>query len=95
MHSRILQVLFLLITLLYHSIALSKIADNKNFNQRYLSDYFSALVSHENGDNELAIKYFNTTKSFLREYPNYFNQYINSLVLDNKVRQAINQVKFF
>ena len=95
MHVKIFKVLFIIITFLYHSSTFSKTTENKNFNQRYLSKYFSALVSHENGDNELAIKYFESTKSFHRIYPNYFDQYVNSLVLDNKVRQAINQIKTF
>ena len=92
---RILKILFIFIAFLYHSSTFSKSTENKNFNQRYLSNYFSALVSHENGDNQLAIKYFNSTKSILKDYPNYFDQYVNSLVLDNKVRDAINQIKLF
>tara|TARA_Y100000590_G_scaffold221933_1_gene251195 strand:- start:845 stop:2530 length:1686 start_codon:yes stop_codon:yes gene_type:complete len=95
MQVRILKLLFLFIIFLYHSPVFSKTSDNKNFNQRYLSNYFSALVSHKNGDNELAVKYFDSTKSILRDYPNYFDQYVNSLVLNNEVRQAINQIKFF
>ncbi len=92
---RIIKFLFIPLLFLYHSSAFSKTTENKNFNQRYLSNYFSALVSHENGDNELAIKYFNSTKSILRDYPSYFDQYINSLVLDSKVKEAIKQIKFF
>ena len=67
MHLRIFRFLFIIITFLYHSSTFSKTTENKNFNQRYLSNYFSALVSHENGDNELAIKYFNSTKSIRSE----------------------------
>ena len=92
---RILKILFIFIAFLYHSSTFSKSTESKNFNQRYLSNYFSALVSHENGDNQLTIKYFNSTKSILKDYPNYFDQYVNSLVLDNKVRDAINQIKLF
>ena len=73
----------------------SKTSENQNFNHRYLSNYFSALVSHENGDNELAIKYFDSTKSILRDYPASFDKYVNSLVLENKVKEAINQIKHF
>ena len=54
-----------------------------------MSSYFSALVSHENGDDELAIKYFNSTKSIIRNYPIYFDRYIKSLVLENNVEKAI------
>ena len=92
---RIFKILIIIIAFLYHSSVFSKPTENKNFNQRYLSNYFSALISHENGDNELAIKYFDLTKIFLKDYPNYFDQYINSLVLDNKVIDAINKIKFF
>ncbi len=95
MFVRIIKFLFIPLILLYYSSAFSKTTENKNFNQRYLSNYFSALVSHENGDNELAIKYFNSTKSILRDYPSYFDQYINSLVLESKVKEAIKEIKFF
>ena len=92
---RIFKVLFIFIIFLYHSSVFSKSTVNNNFNQRYLSNYFSALVSHENGDNEIAIKYFDATKSILRDYPEYFDRYVNSLVLNNKIREAIKQIKFF
>ena len=94
MYFKILRILFIIITFLYHSSAFSKTSENQNFNHRYLSKYFSALVSHENGDNELAINYFNSTKSILRDYPVYFDKYVNSLVIENKVKEAINQIKF-
>ena len=92
---RIFKFLFIFLIFLYHSSVFSKSTENKKFNQRYLSDYFSALVSYENGDNELAVKYFDSTKSIIRDYPNYFDSYVNSLVLNNEVREAINQIKFF
>ncbi len=95
MYFGIFRILFIIITFLYHSSSFSKTSENQNFNHRYLSNYFSALVSHENGDNELAIKYFDSTKSVLRDYPLYFDRYVNSLVLENRVNEAINQIKFF
>ena len=95
MYDRILKIIFIFFIFLYHSSAFSKTSENQNFNQRYLSNYFSALVSHENGNNELAIKYFNSTRNILRDYPSYFDQYITSLVLENKVKEAINQIIFF
>ena len=95
MHLRIFRVFIIIITFLYHSTAFSKTIESQNFNQRYLSNYFSALVSYENGNNELAIKYFDSTRSILRDYPSYLNQYVSSLVLENKVKEAINQIKLF
>ena len=58
MQLRILKILLIILILLYHSLVFSKTNENKNFNHRYLSSYFSAQVSHQNGDNGLAIKYF-------------------------------------
>ena len=92
---RFLKVFLIFILFLYHSSVFSKSTENSNFNQRYLSNYFSALVSYENGDNEIAIKYFDSTKSILRDYSDYFNKYVESLVLNNQVREAINQIKLF
>ena len=92
---RFLKTLFIFLIFLYHSSVFSKSTENNNFNQRYLSNYFSALVSYENGDNELAVKYFNSTKSILKDHPYYLDKYVESLVLNNKVREAINQIKFF
>ena len=92
---RILKILFIFLLFLYHSSVFSKSTESNNFNQRYLSNYFSALISYENGDNELAVKYFDSTKSIIEDYPNYFDRYVESLVLSNKVREAINQIKFF
>ena len=95
MYDRILKIIFIFFIFLYHSSAFSKTSENQNFNHRYLSNYFSAQVSHENGNNDLAIKYFDSTKSILRSYPNYFDKYIESLVLNGNVGEAINQIKFF
>ncbi len=95
MFIRILKILSIFLIFLYYSSAFSKSTESNNFNHRYLSNYFSALVSYENGDNELAIKYFDSTKNILRDYPNYFERYVNSLVLNSKVSEAINQIKFF
>ena len=85
------RILIIIITFLYHSSTFSKTSENQNFNHRYLSKYFSALVSHENGDNELATKYFELTKSILRDHPDYFDKFVYSLVIENKVKEAINQ----
>tara|TARA_Y100000591_G_C21843555_1_gene707211 strand:- start:846 stop:2531 length:1686 start_codon:yes stop_codon:yes gene_type:complete len=92
---RIIKVIIIFFIFLYHSLVFSKTTEVNNFNQRYLSNYFSAQVSHENGNNDLAIKYFDSTKSIVRNYPSYFDKYIKSLVLNGDVGEAINQIKFF
>ena len=91
----LLKILFIFLTFLYHSSVFSKPTDNNNFNQRYLSNYFSAIVSYDNKDNELSLKYFDSTKSIFKDHPKFFDKYISNLVLNNKVREAIKQIKFF
>ena len=91
----LIKILFIFLTFLYHSSVFSKPTDNNNFNQRYLSNYFSAIVSYDNKDNELSLKYFDSTKSIFRDHPKFFDKYISNLVLNNKVREAIKQIKFF
>ena len=91
----LLKILFIFLTFLYHSSVFSKPTDNNNFNQRYLSNYFSAIVSYDNKDNELSLKYFDSTKSIFRDNPKFFDKYISNLVLNNKAREAIKQIKFF
>tara|TARA_B100002051_G_scaffold272796_2_gene310215 strand:- start:112 stop:1794 length:1683 start_codon:yes stop_codon:yes gene_type:complete len=95
MFLKILKYFITINIFLYHSLVFSKTVENNNFNHRYLSNYFSAQVSHENGNNDLAIQYFNSTKSVLRAYPDYFDKYIETLVLNGKVDKAIEQIKFF
>ena len=91
----LLKILFIFLAFLYHTSVFSKPTDNNNFNQRYLSNYFSAIVAYDNKDNELSLKYFDSTKSILRDHPKYFDKYISNLVLNNKVSEAIKQIKFF
>ena len=64
-----------------------------NFNSKDLSKYFSGIVAFENKDNSTALEFFNSSKILLNKHDPYLKRYILSLVLDNKVPQAINLVK--
>ena len=85
---------FLVISILYHSEAYSKIFDNKNFNHRYLSNYFSALISYDNYNNKEALKYFNSSKQLLNNHEKFLKEYVFSLVEDGQVSKAIRQIKY-
>ena len=85
---------FLVICILYHSEAYSKIFDNKNFNHRYLSNYFSALISYDNYNNKEALKYFNSSKQLLNNHEKFLKEYVFSLVEDGQVSKAIRQIKY-
>ena len=74
----------------YQTPLYSKSATFNDFNSRDLSNYFSGIVAFENQDNSEALKFFNLTKVLINKHDSYLKRYVNSLVLDNKVPQAIN-----
>ena len=82
-----------LILLLYQSPLYSKNTSINDFNARYLSNYFSGIVAYENLDNTEALKFFNSSKILIKQHDAYLERYVFSLVLDGKVKKAINQVK--
>ena len=47
----------------------------------------------ENKNNSKALNFFNTSKILLNKHEPYLKRYVYSLVLENKVNQAINIVK--
>ncbi len=82
--------LVLIIFISYQTPLYPKSASFDNFNSRDLSNYFSGIVAFENQNNSEALKFFNLSKVLIDKHDNYLKRYINSLVLDNKVSQAIN-----
>ena len=82
--------LVLIILLSYQTPLYSKSDTFQDFSSRDLSNYFSGIVAFENRDNSEALKYFNFAKLLINKHDNYLKRYVNSLVLDNKVSQAIN-----
>jgi len=84
---------FFLILILYQSPLYSKNTSLNDFNARYLSNYFSGIVAYENLDNTEALKFFNSSKILIKQHDAYLERYVFSLVLDGKVKKAINQVK--
>jgi tetratricopeptide (TPR) repeat protein len=84
---------FILILLLYQSPLYSKSMTLNDFNTRFLSNYFSGIVAYENSDNFQALKFFNSSKFLIKQHDAYLERYTFSLVLEGKVKQAINQIK--
>ena len=87
------KILIILFILLYQNAGYSKVTDKNDFNQKYLSNYFSALVSAGNQNNEDAIVFFNSSKFLINKHDNFLREYVFSLILDGKVKKAINQIK--
>ena len=83
------KILFILIILLYQNNLYSKTNDNKVFNQRYLYNYFSALLSFSNQDNKETIKFFESNKKIINKSENSTKKYILSLLVEGKIEKAI------
>ena len=79
--------------LFYQSPSLSKSNSLNNFDSNNLSKYFSGIVAFDNKDNATALDYFNSSKILLNRHDPYLKKFIMSLVLENKVSQAINIIK--
>ena len=88
-----LKILIILFSLLYQNTAHSKATEKNQFNQKYLSNYFSALVSVTNQKNDDAIIFFNSSKFLINKHDNFLREYVFSLVLGGQVKNAINQIK--
>ena len=83
----------LIIFLVYQNPLYSKSTSFKDFDSKNLSKYFSGIVAFENKDNSKALNFFNSSKILIKKHDPYFKRYIYSLVLENKVKQAINLIK--
>ena len=66
-----LKILIFLFLLLYQNVTFSKANETNDFNQKYLSNYFSALVSFDNQKNDDAIKFFNSSKFLIKKHDNF------------------------
>ena len=85
--------LIVVLGLFYQTSVYSKSASFNDFNSRDLSNYFSGIIAFENNDNSDALKFFNSSKVLLNKHDAYLKRYAYSLVLENKVAQAINVIK--
>ena len=83
----------LVLCLLYQNPLHSKSASFDDFDSKNLSKYFSGIVAFENKNNSKALNFFNTSKILLNKHEPYLKRYVYSLVLENKVNQAINVIK--
>ena len=85
--------LILIISILYQTPLYSKSTSFSDFNSKNLSKYFSGIVAFENSANSKALEFFNSSKILLNKHDPFLKRYIYSLVLENKVSQAINVIK--
>ena len=84
---------FIIIFLFYQTPLYSKSESFSNFNSKNLSKYFSGIVAFENKNNTVALDFFNSSKILVNKHDPYLKRYVYSLVLENKISQAINILK--
>ncbi len=83
----------LIICLLYQTPLNSKSTSLSDFDSKNLSKYFSGIVAFGNNSNTRALEFFNSSKILINKHDPYLKKYVYSLVLENKVSQAINVIK--
>ncbi len=83
----------LIILIFYQSPTYSKSSSFDQFSSKNLSKYFSGIIAFDNKDNSNALDFFNSSKILIDEHDPYLRRYILSLVLENKISQAINVIK--
>ena len=97
------KICFFLIIFLYQTFSYAKTTENIEFNHKYLSNYFSAIISINNQDDKDSLNYLNNTKSLVKIHESYLENYLISLVLNNKIDIAfkkavqlkVNETNFF
>ncbi len=89
----LLKFFFIFFALIYQTTGYTKTNDKNDFNYKFLSSYFSALVSFDNQKNNKALEFFESSKYLKKKHDNYLKEYVYSLVLDGQIKKAVNQIK--
>ena len=89
-----LKIILIIFFIFFPLGAKSKNIYSKDFNSKELSNYFSGIISHNNQKNEQALKYLKSSKQLLNKHDEYFRRLIFSLVLNQNVDRAIQEIKF-
>ena len=92
MISKYFKIIFILLIFFFAQKANSKVEEN-NFNKTELSNYLSAIISLNNQQNEQSLKYFNSSKILIEKHKNYLKKFTFSLVANQKVKRAIQEIK--
>ena len=81
MLSKIFKLVSIIIFFLYQNSLYSKTTVDVDFNPRYLSNYFSALLAYDNQNNNEAIKYFDSSKNLIKKHEKFLKQYVWHVIL--------------
>ena len=85
---------FFVIFLIYQTSSFSKVSDVNKFDEKNLSNYFSAVLSINNNDAKNSLKFLENSKVLNDKHAEHFKNYIKSLVANEKVDLAIKKSKY-
>ena len=83
----------LIILLFYQNTLFTKSNSFEKIDSKNLSKYFSGIVAFGNKKNSEALDFFNSSKILINTHDPFLKRYVSSLVLENKVLQAIQIIK--
>ncbi len=83
----------LIILLFYQNTLFTKSNSFEKIDSKNLSKYFSGIVAFGNKRNSEALDFFNSSKILINTHDPFLKRYVSSLVLENKVLQAIQIIK--
>ena len=86
-------VFILFLTLFYQNWSLSKSTSFNKIDAKNLSRYFSGIVAFENKKNSEALNFFKSSKILINQHEPYLERYVKTLVLEDKVANAINIIR--
>ena len=86
-------IFILFLSLSYQTQLYSKSISFEKIDSKNLSRYFSGIVASQNKNNSKALDFFNSSKILINTHDAYLARIVSSLVLENKISQAINIVK--
>ena len=83
----------LIILLFYQNTLFTKSNSFEEIDSKNISKYFSGIVAFGNKKNSEALDFFNSSKILINAHDPFLKRYVSSLVLENKVLQAIQIIK--
>ena len=93
MVKKIYKIIFFCLFVFYQNILHSKSLESPVFNEKYLYNYFSALVALDKNQNYESLKFFNSSKYLKESHESYIKKYIFSLIQSGKIKKAVNEIK--
>ena len=93
MLSKINKIILLCFFVFFQNISYAKNIDSTNFNEKNIYNYFSAQISLNNYKNIESLKFFNSSKFLKESHKPYIKKYLESLVLNGKIKKAIREIE--